>query len=618
MGAGVDALLRPCVMRRRTRGKTAAPPRLARAILSACVAYSGAGCSGIPGDIDLAPAFRTAHHPGDPGIPESGFTDTDILGPIVPFVEGHDSTFTGVRPLFTTTERPFAEGPGRERVVSFLAPFGKYHSNPRTTQTRLVPLFWYTVETTADGHEDRDFIIFPFFWIGKSNPPEGARGTGEVDEFHFALFPLIGQLSEFLGYQKMQFLAWPIFQRLYKRTYFDEDDPDYADEAITSLALLVGWTTGWPRGGSWHVLPLFMKSVWNYPPYKAPRYPDGADPSQPLPYYDKRSYLWPFIHYQRLNLDRGAGNETTLLAVWPFFKREVGIDREFWTILWPFFRYNREYPLKRESGALARGFDEPQPDEIAKAPENTNVLIDVLTQAVFRYESTQDYWRRRILWLLFAEYHSRPESPQVDENGEIEETSRIDSLALLQPIGFWKRRVQERFPAGGGFDDDSLWLLTPFFQTHRRSYVDESGAFDGRTDRFTRLWPVFSYERKADGSRDIYAIPLLPLRLERFVKDFNDAWAPFLNLYRYQRAPDRLGGAERHTALFTLIKAYRDARESSLSIPILFTSREVEDRRARRFSRRALLGMFGYEGEDAATGESSRTLRLFWLPLRLR
>lgn len=575
-------------------------------------------CSGIEHDIDLAPIFRTADHqrPGAEGEDAGRLNETDIFGPIVPFVQSirengsdeQDVTLTGVRPLFTMEERAWAEGEGRERVVSFLAPFGKFHTNPRTTQVRFVPLFWYTVEKTGDGHEDRDFIIFPVFWLGKSNPPEEARGAGETDELHIALFPLIGQLSEVLGYQKMQFLAWPILQRLYKRTYWDDDDPNYAEEALTSIALLLGWTTGFPRGGSWHALPFYLKSVWNYPPYKAPRYPEGADPSKPLPYYDKRSYLWPFIHYQKLNLDRGPGNETTLFSIWPFFKHEQGIDRDFRTYGWPFIRYNREYPLMRESAAAMAGLDWPVPEEVAKAPENTNVLIDFMTQAIFRYEKTTDYWKRRILLLLWAEHHSRPETPQPN-------SGRIDSTAILQPIGYWNRLVQER-TENGGYDERAIWLLTPFFQTHGRSYVDRDGNQNGQTDRFTRLWPLISYERKADGSRDIFAFPLLPLRLERFVKEFLDSWGPFVNLYRYQRMPDRLGGAERHTALFTLVKAYRDKYESSLSIPLLYTSRTVQEGGVQKFSRRVLAGMFGYEGEDGTEG-SSRTLRLFWLPLDL-
>ena len=70
------------------------------------------------------------------------------------------------------------------------------------------------------------------------------------------------------------------------------------------------------------------------------------------------------------------------------------------------------------------------------------------------------------------------------------------------------------------------------------------------------------------------------------------------------------------TALFTLIRAYSDPFERSLSIPILYSKRDVTEGDTRRFSRRFLLGMFGWEGEDAPHGDR-RTLRLFWIPVRL-
>lgn len=570
-------------------------------IVPVALGFGLVGCADLVRDVDLSPFYRSATHP------HPAFTETDVLGPFVPWIHTEERDKYGLRPLFMTEHRPWAEGADgeRETVVSFLAPFGKYHSNPRTTQVRFSPLVWFTRERTGQGGLDTDFILFPFVWVGRSDPPPGAAGVGETAERHLALFPLIGQLSEFIGYQRMQFLAWPILQRLTKRTYFDDDQVEPAEEHLTSIALLAGWTTGWPRGGSWHILPFFSRSVWNYPPYRAPKYPDGADPSQPLPYYDKRIYLWPFIHDQRLNLDRGPGKETRQLAVWPFFKHETGIDHEFWTILWPFFRYNREWPLVRESAVAKRELDGPVPESVAKAPENTNVLIDILTQAIFRYERTDTYQRKRIGLLLYADYESLP----------ADKPDRLESVAFLQPIGYWKRHVTER-TADGGYDDDSLWAGVPFFQSHLRRYVDAAGNYDGRSDRFWRLWPMFSYERNADGSRNIYAIPLLPLRLERFVMDFNDALEAFFNIYRYQRASDAQGGFERHTALFTLIRAYRDDKETSLSIPLLFTSRNVTEGDVRSFSRRFLFGMFGYEGEDGPD-HSTRALRLFWLPVRL-
>ncbi|MFH0946799.1 MAG: hypothetical protein V2A76_16515 [Planctomycetota bacterium] len=554
-------------------------------ILRALLLVAASGCSGIEGDLDLSPLFRTAQHPN------AGYTDTDALGPLLTHVTDGSTSEFGIRPLFMTTTRPWRgkEGGEDEVVTSFIAPFGKYHSNPRTTQFRFWPLLWYTRERTGAGGIDTDFLFFPLLLTGTSTPPPGAEGAGERSEGYFALFPLIGQVNSFVGYDKFQFLAWPLLQRLTKQV-FDEE------EAFTSVALLFGFTTGAPRGGSWHLLPLYYQSAWTYPPFRAPQYPEGADPSKPLPRYDKRSYLWPFVHYQKLQLDRGPGKETELFAIWPLFKREKSYDHEFWTILWPLFRYNVERPLDRESGQAA------QTEEAGTGEDN--LLMHILSQAVFNYERTQDYLRRRFLLLLYADYTSLPTSRR----------NRIDSIAILQPIGYWSRSAQ-RLEADGGYRDDSVYVLAPFFQTSKRSYLAPNGKETGATDRFTKLWLVFSYQSREDGFRDISAIPLLPLRIEKYVKDFNDAFGVFLNLYRYERAPKELGGYSRHTVFMNLVKAYSDEHESSLSIPLLFTTRTVTEKGITRYSRRFLSGLFGWGGADGPDGQSSRSLLLFWIPI---
>lgn len=562
------------------------------ALLTACC-----GCSGIEGDFDAAPLLRHQQHPA------AGVTEADAFGPFIPYKSDGTTTKYGLRPFFVREERPWQDRTTGERevVTSILAPFAKYHKNPRTTQFRFWPLFWITSERPQGGGEDFDWMLFPILFYGNQQPAPDALGIGERPGRYFAIFPLAGKIDNFVAYDSFQFLAWPILQRLTKRVF-----PNEPEEAFHSIALLAGWTTGWPRGGSWHVLPFYSRSVWNYPPHTAPKYPEGADPTAPLPRYIKEIYLWPFVHKQTLDMDLGPGKETKLFSVWPFFKRETAYDHEFTTFLWPFFRWNYEYPEKRESyETKIENSDDPIEQEAA-AEEEPNVLVDFMSQAIWRYQKTKDYLRRRLLLIVYAEYQTLPEN----------KPDRVDSWAVLQPIGYWNRSIVETHPDGSGFEDKQHFALVPFFQTHERRYRTD-GAADGRTDRFTRLWPLFSYERNADGSRDVHAFTLLPLRIEKYTKDFLDAWGAFVNVYRYRRAPDAAGGATEHTALFNLIKYYGDAAESSWSIPLLWTSRTIAGENATEFTRRTLLGMFGWEGVDRSDGSAERTLRLFWIPIRM-
>ncbi len=640
--------------------------RTNRSLASACVLVSSvlAGCSStIEGDLDLSPLARNLAHPG------AQLRDTDILGPIIPDVETPSLHFYGVRPFFTAENRDWAEGKAgeRETVVSYIAPFGKYHSNPRTTQLRFVPLFWSTHTQTAPGHDDYDFQLSIFVWYGSTHIDDSIRGIGERDDHYFALFPLAGRIDSFIGYDHIDFLGWPILQRLTKRVFREEPE-----EEFNSIALLFGWTTGVPRGGSWHIIPLYAQSLWTYPPHQAPYYAPDVDPNEPLPSYDKRMYLWPFIHIYHMDMDRGPNRDTHLVAVWPFYKREWSYDHEYETYLWPFYRVHREYPWMRQSykdkiakdrsditfdnlmldapiegKETANGEDarkrataeaDKKADEAyakeqavtedgAHDSEHTNILRDIGTQLIYRYIRTQDYWRQRILLLLWAEYHTLPETKTDD---------RIDSLAILQPILFWKRDAwwaetanspdpsvktwtdeKERWPVKR-YHDKSYYVLVPFFMNFDRYYLDAKGNETGKVDYFTKLWPLFSFEQNADGSADSHIFSLLPLRVERFVKDFNDAWLPFVNLYGYKRKSDAEGGGTQHTALFTLVKWYHDATENTVSIPVLYTGRTLRDDTSSHYTHRFLFGLFGIEGEDALDGTpKSKTMRLFWIPIPL-
>ena len=567
-------------------------------------------CSSIEGDFDVSPLYRSATHPA------THVTENDAGGPLGPYVTDGRTTMWGLRPLFFTTTKPWDESAqGEESATSFIAPFGKYHTNPRATIFRFWPLIWWGRQSTAGGAEDVNFLLFPIVMWGSKTPPAIGKGAGERESSYFALFPLIGRADQFLLWDRFEFIGWPIFQRLTKRVFDDE-------EQFWSVALLGGWTTGAPRGGSWHILPLYYQSLWTYPPYRAPRYPKGADPSQPLPRYEKYSYLWPFVHHQKLNLDREKGQETELWAVWPLFKREWAYDHDSLTILWPFFRINKEYPLARESGQAKRE-QEGATDEQARSEENTNEREDYGSQVVYSHQKTIDWERHRILLILFGSYHSLPEDKE----------DRVDSTAFLLPIGYWNRYERE-ISRGASWEEDATYALVPIFQWHTRYWLDVDNVNpadqwddkakhtwhrNGKIDRFVKMWPLFSYEDGADGRADFQTLVFLPLRLDKYVKDFNDAYGFLWNLYRRQAGPmpdGSAGGWTRHTAIFNLFKAYTDPRETTVSIPLICTWRTVQEGSETKWTRRFIAGLFGMEGSDGPGG-STTALRLFGFKIPL-
>jgi hypothetical protein len=151
---------------------------------------------------------------------------------------------------------------------------------------------------------DTDFMFFPFFWFG--------RGPRE-EENYFAFFPLFGTIKTFAGFAEVSFFLFPLYYRAMKNI----TEP----ETYYSLTPFVGWVDGGPRDGSWHLLPLM--GHWQY---------EGK--------YDKWSVLWPFIHWQRNDLD--TTDPTRDVTVWPLFGVETGKRKHYYTFLWPFFRFRSQ------------------------------------------------------------------------------------------------------------------------------------------------------------------------------------------------------------------------------------------------------------------------------------
>lgn len=582
-----------------------------------------ASCSSVvEDDFDLSPFARWESRT------DSDIEEGEILGPLAPYESRGDGEVKeyGLRPFFYTTERPWRERglDERQKSVSILAPFAKYHTNPRTTQFRFWPLFWWTEEQHVTGGKDFDWVFFPFLFYGSTEPSQLEKDKGlERDNEYFGFFPLVGQINNFILFDKFQFLLWPLMQRVSKKVY-DEN------ETFTTILLFFGWSDGAPRGGSWRAFPVGYHAVWEYPPYRAPAYPPGADPSKPLKRYDKRGWLWPFVHIHDLYLDRGIGQEAKLVSVWPFFKKQAAFDHEFWTILWPFFRYNREYPELRqriravEREAASRGELPQAPEtfhqlqERGEDPGIENVHIDFLSQVIYRYQKQQEvveppfedyeggFWRQRIGLVLFAEYHTLP----------LDRPVRVDSVSVLQPIGFFRRVIHDQNKVRGKRETQYA-ALVPVFFSEGVEWFDAQGVDTGRRDRFTKVWPLFSWEWNGDGSRNIQAFTLLPLRLEKYVKDFNDAWGFLWNLYEYRRAPDADGGYTRHAALFRLYGAYFSDAETSVRVPLLFNWRTFyKEGEPTTWSRRFLGGMFGWKREEERDGVED-SLVLFWFPVKI-
>ncbi|MFH2002684.1 MAG: hypothetical protein ABIK28_23640, partial [Planctomycetota bacterium] len=168
----------------------------------------------------------------------------------------------------------------------------------------------------------------------------------------------------------------------------------------------------------------------------------------------------------------------------------------------------------------------------------------------------------------------------------------FDSKAWLLPF-FWHR--MEKLEA---YEKEDFFFV-PFFQSTTMTYAEKGGE-----DSYLQVWPFFHQTACEDGTRDLSILSLLPMRNEYYVGGIEDLFAPFWNLYRYQR--DRTG-AVKHSALMGLISAYNAPDEARFSFPLLYSYRRIHDIEWRHDF---LLGLFSLAGDD----QGLKKLRFLFIP----
>jgi len=209
-----------------------------------------------------------------------------------PFVEyvGDRGEFY-FRPLFSTH-------PHEVRVVW---PLFRYRKNEKGTSVWLIPILSYRARPQEGGY-DRDLYIVPCIAWGDS-PDEGS---------HFALFPIAGKLTSFLGNEEVRFVLWPIFTRIRNRGTVSHH----------LFYPLINWLHGGGRSG-WRVWPFW--AVYR------------GETEEGKPRYRRYYVLWPFFSYQRNNLETSV--PSTAWVFFPFYSRIEGKNISRLYVMWPLFSW---------------------------------------------------------------------------------------------------------------------------------------------------------------------------------------------------------------------------------------------------------------------------------------
>jgi hypothetical protein len=270
-----------------------------RALLAATSLAAGAGqasCTWLPHELNLSPIYR--QRLAEDGTP----LEVDVLWPVFHYERtpagGDDFR---IRPLYRRVTEPeqldFVGEPAVEH--QFLWPLGRHRSDGQQRMGRLFPLWWFRERDDDLGMRETDwYLLFPFVW-------GGTREDGAED--YLGVFPFFADLPDFLAYERLTFVLWPLYTRTER----------WGRIGHLFLWPLIGFGSG-PDGYRWHrFLPL-----WSWI-------------DEPDRLY--RSILWPLLAWGTENRD--GPDPLHRFWLWPLFGHQWSARISGWSFLFPLFQW---------------------------------------------------------------------------------------------------------------------------------------------------------------------------------------------------------------------------------------------------------------------------------------
>lgn len=291
----------------------------------------------------------------------------------------------------------------------------KLDANER--RTRVLPVYFRWRYTHDDGQVDTQNLFIPIYW-----------GNDHEEGSYFAVFPVGGTAKGILGLERIDFALFPLYAHV----------RDRGRESHHVLWPIFN-VTGGERVRGWRLWPLYS----HYRGYT----PEGN------PRYDRKSLLWPFIHWHTNNME--TDSPTSVRWFWPFYGRVKSRNLERWSVAWPFLGGDRIRDRDRSSIYLF---------PLLRFSWEEDELVQYDVYPLFGHLENGTYRRDFLLWPLFGR------------------ESTIE--------GEYSRRARWFFP----------------FYRHTEIQAHE----DPRSETFVRLWPLMRYHHRVDGVRTWNALDPLP------------------------------------------------------------------------------------------------------------
>ena len=300
------------------RGRSSAA-RLVSALAAMTTLLACTSCTWLPHEFNLSPVYR--QRLAEDGTP----LEVDALWPLLHYEltedGGHDFR---VRPLYRRVTEPdqrdFVDRPAVEH--QFLYPLGRVRTDAEQQTARLFPLAWWRGRTDDLGQRETDwYALFPLIW-------GGSRADGP--ETYGGVFPLFADLPDFLAYERLTFVLWPLYTRTER----------FGRTGHVFLWPFAGFGSG-PDGYRWHrFLPLWSFADERSRRYRSILYPifvwgtENLDSDDPV----DRFWFWPLFGWQ------GGRRAHGLTLLFPLVQYLCIEGRSVqWDVLWPLFRYENDH-----------------------------------------------------------------------------------------------------------------------------------------------------------------------------------------------------------------------------------------------------------------------------------
>lgn len=422
--------------------------------------------------------------------PDAPAETVQYFGPLI-FAQHAAGDVSGLRPLYLQARVDDKE------TATFLYPLFTWQKQPGYREFSFFKLINLRQSDEPGQPGQRGFDVWPFYF---------SKETGDPATSYRALFPFGGTIKQRLGYERFQFVLFP----LYLRTELGG-----APFTETKRAYLNALRAEQPNAQVIHAPWPFLRFIdggghhgFEFWPLFGHRERAGE--------YDRQFFLWPLFYKTARNLSNPE--PAVSLGALPFYTRDTAPGYISETYGWPFFGYtHRTQPYRYDEQRYLWPFlVQARGDQ-----RRINRWAPVYTHSVIKgYDKTWVLWPlyRHAEWqeagiaqeksqFLYFLYWSQSQRSLTNPAAARAHKTHLWPLFSSWDNGAGRQQVQVLSPLEVFFPTNDVirQLYTPIFALYRYDRTDAD------TSRHALLWKAVTWRRSAT-AKEFHLGPLFSVQ----------------------------------------------------------------------------------------------------------